>query len=192
MKTRLVLFLALYILSLLSYPAKAIDSLFQDKVLIIHNADPKYDQKKIFLGSHLYIFKDSTGQLNLEDVRTPEIGKQFYLDTLHELTKWDLDYGSHIKAVWARVTVRSAVTDHLNWLISMSAGEIHFYSPVDSSNYQHMLSGLGVIEKNRQFGKKYGHMSFFPIELAPGQTKTLYFRLRYFSYPMGSTPYAYF
>jgi len=156
--------------------------------LKISETNPEFAAKKIYLAPYLYVLTDSVGTWTLEDIISEELQKKFYRDTQHLLYTWDIDLGSDVKAVWAKITIDSQLEFPLSWLINISAGDVSFYIPTISGSYDHKRSGLALPIKDRYYQRSYGYLPCFPLEIAPGSSQTLYFKLSKFPIVLGNEP----
>ncbi len=167
-------------------------SSFSDTLRISIN-DFEFERKKYDFTSYLSVLTDSAGTWTIDNILSDAFQDRFQKDSLNLLGSWASDMGPDIKAIWARLTIRSELEFPLNWLINISAGNVELFVPADSGIYGHKISGVNLPMSDRYFQAKYGNLACLPLEVPPNSSQTLYFKLTNgVSATIGNWPLTYF
>lgn len=137
---------------------------------------PLASADKIYLaGQHLAILEDPTNALTLADIREPTYTNQF-----RDNTK-DMPFlGFKAHAVWVRLSLENRTQDNRQWVIVIDNTLMHyaeFHAPASATESKWTQS---VVDDTQPFhSREIAYRNpVFALELAPGQTKTVYLRLR--------------
>ena len=158
----LILFSALFLLSVLSGPAPA----FGAAPLVITEKKNVYS-----LGRHLDILEDRTGKLGISDIRQPET------ETLFQTSTFDAPgFGFTSSAYWARTTITSRLDAPATYYFELKypiLDHVEFYIPDDNGRLKKFISGDNHPFSTRPLNYTY---FVFPVTLQPDQSKTCYMR----------------
>lgn len=119
--------------------------------------------------SSIEIFKDSTKNLTLEQIRTQQFKK-------HTKNYFIFPYSND--AYWVKFTLNNTETQHKDWILMWTnplVEQLDFYVP-DSTNKGFLHKQQKIITSERE--KKFIQEDpTFPFKLLPKQTKTIYIKL---------------
>ncbi|MBF0288368.1 MAG: response regulator [SAR324 cluster bacterium] len=133
----------------------------------------KPDKKKYPLGLHLEIMEDTTRQLTISDVSSPESNSVFVSNTQD-----NPNFGFTESAYWTRFQVNSEIDGAEKWLLEMGyplMDHIEVYLPQSDGSWD--VKKTGDIFPYSQREMNYRNF-VFPIRLIPQQHQVLYLRFQ--------------
>lgn len=121
--------------------------------------------------SFRYILQDSLHQFTIEQVEHADF--KLYADFIDSIGPWD-NYSTY----WIKFVVKNTLEDVSDWVVVLSSRNsyVDFYIKNRDGTFTVKKSGSILPVKEKEFKKHNGIM--FSLNLAPGDTKELYFKIR--------------
>lgn len=145
--------------------------------LQISRDDAEFESQIYNLRPYLTMITDSVGTFTIDSVASGPFQARFHEDSLGLLSRIGSDMGMDVSGYWARVVIESQLDSSINWLINIDAQFVELYIPIDSNRFKKLISGDRLPMKDRYFEKSYGILPCLPLEISPGSTQTIYFKL---------------
>jgi signal transduction histidine kinase len=132
------------------------------------------DQGQYSLGRHLELLEDSSGQLTLADVSSPEFDSRFTPSQTDAPS-----FGLTQSAIWARLRLRNQTALTANWLLEIvypTLDQVELYFPVPSgTGFERKQAGFTLPFADRDIPH---HKLLFNLSLPPQAEQVLYLRFQ--------------
>ena len=131
------------------------------------------DAERADIRTVVQVLEDPTGQLTLDDVRSPAYAGRF--------AAGQPSGGADLPVHWVRFTVRHASTQPMSWWFSTGTQfpkTLDLYTPDAQGIYRHQHASADLPFASRPLPFKH---FVFPVELQPRQPTTVYLRLQGYS-----------
>ncbi len=125
------------------------------------------------LGKHIDVYEDKNGELDIDDIRTPEIAQRFTPSEMDEP-----GFGFTTSVYWVRLTISNPLEKKVEWFLENAyplIDSIILYSPDKDGDLKVVEAGDHMPFTNREIS--YRNVIFRLIEL-PTSQRTFYLRLK--------------